>query len=148
MMTLVRGPCHYRDHCLDDWSWEDCHTIALDSFSLGRWCPQLKFERHPLVHKLFLNNWDKGNQSRKGWPLEVSVNLVSKTKSNLLLLYPVKSTHPTLVFVCTHDSLSNLSCVSGVIFRPGMLISGQYQGHATQVMGSANILVSRLRQGS
>ena len=24
--TLVWWPCHYQDHCLDDWSWEACHT--------------------------------------------------------------------------------------------------------------------------
>ena len=63
--------------------------------------PQLRFERHPSVHKLFLKMQSEQNHSTSfGQP------------SFYQFFKPLKSAHPTLVSVCacTPESLSYLSC--------------------------------------
>ena len=65
--------------------------------------PQLRFERHPSVHKLYLNMWGERNPSfcqPSSYQIKPPPNLPSLQKS----------TRPTLVFVCTHASLSYLNC--------------------------------------
>ena len=73
--------------------------------------PQLRFERHPCVHQLYLNMW--------GWRNHSNGNAILSTQSFCQPLPPnqtssdsalYKSAHPTLVYVCTHESLSNLRC--------------------------------------
>ena len=83
----------------------DSRTQTCPSFST-----QLRFERHPSVHWLFLNMWIWGekNCSRKcKKPIQVS------TKNPARYFSSYEFAHPTLVSVCTHESLSYLSCVRG-----------------------------------
>ena len=67
---------------------------------------QLRFEGHPSVHKLFLTCGVSGQRNHSRVDAFVSLIL---TKPPTTLLY--KSAHPTLVALCSHESLSNLCCV-------------------------------------
>ena len=63
--------------------------------------PQLRFERHPSVHKVFLNIWGEQNHRRQWLKLVLTRHPATLTCN--------KFTPPTLVSFCTHASLSNLS---------------------------------------
>ena len=96
-------------------------SSRLCSASLGGWASssatnfslaKLRFERHPWVHKWCLK---MGNHRWKGYNnilLSASSFLLSLRIKTPALLPLYTFTHPTLVSVCTHESLSNLSCVS------------------------------------
>ena len=62
---------------------------------------QWRYERHSCVHKLFLNVWNEQNQSNQ--LLKGFCYVLPNSDLN-------KSAHPPLIYVCTHESLSNLSC--------------------------------------
>ena len=69
---------------------------------------QLRFERHPSVHKLFLNMWgEQKNHSRH------TDNAKRFCKRSCYKKKSCYAAHPTsFVSGCTHRSLSNLSCWS------------------------------------
>ena len=75
--------------------------LQKSEFSIG--ITQLRFERHSSVHILFLNLWGEQKQRRQ---------CIAKTKSfcqpsikKPLATLPCKIAHPTLISVCTHESL-------------------------------------------
>ena len=86
---------------------------------------QLRFERHQSVHKMFLNMWGERNHSRQA---RISLVLTKPPAAALL-----EFTHPTLVSVCTHRSLSNLNCALASDQRSKMMLSvlqnGECQVH-------------------
>ena len=79
---------------------------------------QLRFEWHLRVHNMFLNMWGAWNHSRHTRSFCQPSFLPNQTST---ALQKYDHPHPTLIYVFTHVSLSNLSCAgkSG-LFAPGL----------------------------
>ena len=78
---------------------------GLNRMADGTLKAQLRFGRHPSVHKLSLNMWGEKYHSRQYFTNFCQPNFLQNETSALY-----KFTHPTLGSVCTYESLSNLSC--------------------------------------
>ena len=73
----------------------------------ARYRSQRRFERHPSVHKLLLNTWGERNHSRQCYKLLSALFLPNYSSATL----HCKISLTLYVYVCTHESLPNLSRV-------------------------------------